>query len=186
MGEKIDRRGTIKNYDYRKLKVLVVDDYMPMRAILKGTLAAFGINEIVLAADGPGAIDILETFDPDVIFLDNVMRPIGGVELTRRIRAGEVGTQPFVPIIMISGRTNMRDIANARDVGINEFLAKPVSAHLVLMRLQAVVGKPRYYIRSRTFFGPCRRRRILKIEDKCRRNISHEYKEPTRKHERSP
>jgi hypothetical protein len=47
----------------------------------------------------------------------------------------------------------------ARDAGINEFLAKPVSVKAIMSRLLAVIEHPRPFVRTKVYFGPCRRRR---------------------------
>ena len=47
----------------------------------------------------------------------------------------------------------------ARDAGVNEFLAKPVSVKAVMSRLVSVIEHPRPYVRTKAYFGPCRRRR---------------------------
>ena len=49
--------------------------------------------------------------------------------------------------------------AKARDAGINEFIAKPVSVKTMMSRLVAVIEHPRPYVRTTVYFGPCRRRR---------------------------
>jgi hypothetical protein len=48
----------------------------------------------------------------------------------------------------------------ARDAGVNEFLAKPVSVKAILTRLISVIEHPRPFVRTKTYFGPCRRRRV--------------------------
>jgi hypothetical protein len=53
----------------------------------------------------------------------------------------------------------MRRVAEARDAGVNEFLAKPVTARGVIHRINLIVEHPRPYIRCETYFGPDRRRR---------------------------
>jgi len=50
-------------------------------------------------------------------------------------------------------------VRQARDAGTNEFLAKPVSANAILTRLLAVIEHPRPFVRTKVYFGPCRRRR---------------------------
>jgi DNA-binding response OmpR family regulator len=50
-------------------------------------------------------------------------------------------------------------VQQARDAGINEFLAKPVSVKAMLARLTAVIEYPRPFVRTANYFGPCRRRR---------------------------
>ena len=78
-------------------------------------------------------------FDPDIVFVDYRMEPIDGAELTRKIRAGEEGIDPYIPIIMVTGYSDMRRILEARDAGVSEYLVKPISAKLLYMRICAVI-----------------------------------------------
>jgi len=86
------------------------------------------------------------------------MRPVGGVEMTRRIRSGEEAIDPFLPVILVSGHAEIVEIMAARDAGANEYLAKPLSAKILDLRLNAVIKHPRPFVRSDNFFGPDRRR----------------------------
>lgn len=96
---------------------------------------------------------------PDVVYLDLMMAPVDGLELTRQIRRGEDGVYRFTPIIMVTADASIKQVTAARDAGVNEFLAKPFSATLVYYRLRALIEKPRGYISGMQFFGPDRRRR---------------------------
>lgn len=48
----------------------------------------------------------------------------------------------------------------ARDAGVNEFIAKPVSVKTMMSRLSAVIEHPHPFVRTNGYFGPCRRRRV--------------------------
>jgi DNA-binding response OmpR family regulator len=60
---------------------------------------------------------------------------------------------------MLTGHTSVERVRLARDAGVNEFLAKPVSVKAMLTRLTAVIEHPRPFVRTKVYFGPCRRRR---------------------------
>ena len=143
----------------QSLKVLVVDDHPPMRKIVTEILRELGVREFAEADDGRSALVLMEKFEPDIVFIDNKMMPMGGVEFTRQVRAGIEGIDPGLPIIMVSAYTEKERIVEARDAGITEFLAKPISSKMVVMRLRSVIENPRPMVRSQRFFGPDRRRR---------------------------
>jgi len=90
-----------------------------------------------------------------------MMKPEGGAEFVRRVRFGEYDVDACVPIIMVSAETGYTSITKARDAGITEFLAKPVSAKFVYDRLAAVICRPRPFVRADSYFGPERRWRNL-------------------------
>jgi response regulator RpfG family c-di-GMP phosphodiesterase len=86
------------------------------------------------------------------------MPGLNGVDFVRMVRRSSSAMQ-FMPMIMLTGHSDVRRLNEARDCGINEFLGKPVTASAILSRLEAVILKPRPFVRSSTFFGPDRRRR---------------------------
>ena len=161
--------------DLSDLRILIVDDYPPMRTILRIMLRALGIRDIGEASDGLSAIDEMKGFPADIVIADYRMLPMDGVKLTHRIRRGEGGIDPFTPVIMVSGYSEKSRIFQARDAGVTEFLGKPISATLLYYRLRAVIENPRPFIRSPDFFGPDRRRRSMPFEGPERRKIPYEY-----------
>src|ERR1700761_9036360 len=66
---------------------------------------------------------------------------------------------PYLPIVMMTGHSEKSRVVEARDAGVTEFIAKPLTAKSVLERLQAVIYRPRPFVRTATYFGPDRRRR---------------------------
>jgi DNA-binding response OmpR family regulator len=64
-----------------------------------------------------------------------------------------------VPIIMITGHTEKYRVEEARDAGVTEFLAKPITAHNLFARIAEIVERPRAFVRCTDYFGPDRRRR---------------------------
>ena len=81
-----------------------------------------------------------------------------GLELTRMIRQPNANANPYVPIIMLTGHSEKKRVVAARDTGVTEFLAKPISAKGLYQRILNVVANPRPFIKTRTYFGPDRRR----------------------------
>ena len=149
----------MSNYRFDRLKVLVVDDNAHMRKLVVTILQAFGVIQIFEAESGDRAWNILRESNPDVIMLDWVMEGMSGLDLIQMIRTNPQTPNPFVPVIMLTGHTSLDHVARARDAGVNEFIAKPVSVKTVMSRLVAVIEHPRPYVRTQGYFGPCRRRR---------------------------
>src|ERR1700753_2508101 len=149
----------MSGYRIDRLNLLVVGDNAHMRNLVATILRAFGVNEIFEAPDGERAWAILRETNPDVIVLDWMMEGMSGLELTKQVRTSAQTPNPFVPIIMLSGHTHVDYVRQARDAGVNEFLAKPVSVSAILTRLISVIEHPRPYVRTKSYFGPCRRRR---------------------------
>ena len=161
-------------YDLSSLGVLIVDDSAPMRSILRSVLREFAVSSTIEAANGEQALGILANSGADLVISDYQMAPMNGLELTRAIRKGGGGIDPYIPVILVSAYTEMHNILAARDAGVNEFLAKPFSANLVYFRIRSVIEHPRPFVQSKEFFGPDRRRRDLHIGGPNRRGSEDE------------
>jgi two-component system, chemotaxis family, chemotaxis protein CheY len=146
---------------FDKLRVLVVDDNQHMRKLIVAIMQAFGVRDLFESSDGEHAWTHLRDSNPDVIILDWQMTGMTGLEFTRLVRNSPRSPNIFVPIIMLTGHTHIDHVRQARDSGANEFLAKPVSVKAIMSRLMSVIEFPRPYIRTQSYFGPCRRRRSL-------------------------
>ena len=145
-------------YDFSALRVLVVDDSFHMRELVRTFLEGFGIKDVTVSADAEEAFDMLGNTDPDLVITDWNMAPVSGLEFVERIRRGANVPNRFVPIIMLTGYTEMKRVEEARDAGINSFLAKPLSAASLYKRLVTAVQDNRQYVESTGgYFGPDRR-----------------------------
>ncbi|HEY1962622.1 MAG TPA: response regulator [Rhizomicrobium sp.] len=146
-------------YRFERLSVLVVDDSAYMRQLVSTILRGFGVRQIYEAGDAEYAWTLLHEINPDVMLLDWILEGTSGVELTRRVRNDPGSTNPLLPIIMITGNTHIDRVREARDAGINEILAKPLTVKGLMTRLYSVIEHPRPMVRTERYFGPCRRRR---------------------------
>ncbi|MFT3997666.1 MAG: response regulator [Asticcacaulis sp.] len=145
--------------EYGSLKILLVEDNQHMRAIVQAILKGSGIRDVREARDGAEALEILKQFPADIALVDFNMAPIDGVEFTRMLRKASDSINPYLPVVMITGHSERSRVVEARDAGVNEFVAKPLTARALLSRLDAVIMRPRPYIRCNTYFGPDRRRK---------------------------
>ena len=147
-------------YDFSALKVLVIDDNVHMHQILRSILGAMRINEVLFAVDLKSAAEETTQWRPDLIITDLLVGEENGLDLIEKIRKGEVGFDPYIPVIALTGFTERHMITRARDVGVHEVLAKPVSIEMLYQRLVSITTKPRPFIKSEAYFGPCRRRQV--------------------------
>ncbi|MBY0431421.1 MAG: response regulator, partial [Rhodospirillales bacterium] len=77
------------------------------------------------------------------------------------IRTAKDSANPMVPVIVLSGETRLTKVMAARDAGMTEFLAKPISAKTFYARLLSALEKPRPFVKALSYFGPDRRRREI-------------------------
>ncbi|HEU5019431.1 MAG TPA: response regulator [Pseudolabrys sp.] len=143
--------------DFNRLRFLVIDDNAHMRRILRTLLHGFGAREVYEAEDGAAGLEAFTHYTPDIVITDWAMPSIDGIELTRMIRQPD-GNNAFAAIIMLTGHSEKARVVAARDVGVTEFLAKPISAKGLYQRIMNVVANPRPFIKTETYFGPDRRR----------------------------
>ena len=132
-----------------------------MRVLLRELLNSVGIREVSEAANGQAALAVLQRRQCDLILSDMAMAPMDGIAFTRHIRTDESSPNHFVPIIMVTGHTEIERVKEARDAGVTEFLAKPVTPHSLYARIAEIVERPRAFVRTETYFGPDRRRKVL-------------------------
>lgn len=144
---------------FELLKILLVDDNQHMRVLLTEILRAIGVKMTFEASDGAQALQVLRGNPIDIVMTDLAMQPLDGIDFVRLLRNSQDSPNPMVPVIMITGHSTMRRVAEARDVGVSEFLSKPVTARGVIERITRVVDHPRSFVRTQHYFGPDRRRR---------------------------
>ncbi|HVM98931.1 MAG TPA: response regulator [Caulobacteraceae bacterium] len=141
------------------VKILLVDDNHHMRVLLTEILRAIGVRNVFEANDGAEALQMLRNHPIDIVMTDLAMQPLDGIDFVRLLRNSQDSPNPMVPVIMITGHSTMRRVAEARDVGVTEFLSKPVTARGVIERISRVIDHPRPFVRTSEYFGPDRRRR---------------------------
>ncbi|HEY3798131.1 MAG TPA: response regulator [Caulobacteraceae bacterium] len=141
------------------LKILLVDDNHHMRVLLNEILRAIGVRHVFEANDGAEALQLMRAHQIDIVMTDLAMQPLDGIDFVRLVRNSSDSPSPMIPVIMITGHSTMRRVAEARDVGVTEFLSKPVTARGVIERINRVVSAVRPFIRTPDYFGPDRRRR---------------------------
>lgn len=144
---------------YDLLKILVVDDNHYVRVLVISILRAIGVQKIYEANDGAEGLQMMRDRDIDIIMTDLSMQPLDGIDFVRLLRNSPDSPNRMVPVIMVTGHSTLSRITEARDAGVNEFLAKPLAARGVIERLHQAIENPRPYVRSDSYFGPDRRRR---------------------------
>jgi len=139
-------------------KVAVVDDEHFMRKVLRALLTSIGVTEVYEAADGEAGLDLIRLKAPDVVLLDWKMPGLDGPGFVRMVRSPETFPYPNVPIIMLSGHGDRSHVVEAVQIGVNEFLLKPVSTKALQERLLAVLSKPRPLMKDGNYYGPMPRK----------------------------
>lgn len=141
------------------LRLLVVDDNRHMLAIVHSLAQALGMREIRQAADGGEGLRLLRQAPSDIALVDLNMAPMDGVAFTREVRTSPDSVDVYMPVVMMTGHVERHRVEQARDAGVHEFILKPLTLTSLVGRLEAVIHRPRPFVRAPTYFGPDRRRR---------------------------
>ncbi len=155
--------------DIKNIKVLIVEDNVHFRTLVRTILQALGVESLEEARDGAEAIEVLKTYQADLAIIDWKMDGVDGIECVRRLRRDEDSPNRFLPIVMVTGYTEESFINKAMDAGAHDFLGKPISAKSLSSRIFSVLEEERAFVKTDTFFGPDRRRFYKKIQGEDRR-----------------
>ena len=118
-------------------RILVVDDLAEFRELISITLGRDNY-EVRKAASGPEALEIVRTWQPDLIILDVMMPMMDGYEVVQRLRDFE-GTAD-VPVIMLTARSEDADVAQGYNSGTDLYLTKPFNPTELITFVQRIVG----------------------------------------------
>lgn len=157
-------------YDFKKARILVVDDMQPMLSLVQSLLKIFGFNDIYIANNAEDAFKTFCHVNPDIVITDWLMEPYDGIELIGKIRKDPKSPNRFVPVILMTGYSHRVRVEKARDGGVTEFLVKPFAAKDLYKRIEQLIEKPRKFVEADQFFGPDRRRRADEYGGPLRRD----------------
>jgi two-component system, OmpR family, KDP operon response regulator KdpE len=114
-------------------KILVIDDEIEIRRLLKVGLAAYGYD-FAEAATGQEGINQAAIIRPDIIILDMGLPDLDGLEVVRQIREWSQ-----IPIIILSVRGQEQDKVKALDLGADDYLTKPFSVSELMARIRVAL-----------------------------------------------
>ncbi|MEV4685639.1 response regulator transcription factor [Streptomyces kurssanovii] len=118
--------------------ILVVDDDPTVAEVVTGYLerAGFAVDR---AADGPQALRLAAGRRPDLVVLDLMLPGMDGLEVCRRLRAGEQAAP--VPVIMLTARGDEDDRILGLEVGADDYVTKPFSPRELVLRVESVLRR---------------------------------------------
>ncbi len=130
--------------------VLIVDDEAAIRQSLRGLLADDGF-EVLGAANGYEALQMVAAEAPDVVLLDIWMQGMDGIETLREIKK----ENPAIPVIMISGHGTIETAVKATKMGAFDLIEKPLSIDKVILTINNALNFRRLeeenqYLRKKT------------------------------------
>jgi two-component system response regulator RegX3 len=134
-------------------RILVVEDEESFRDALSYMLRKEGF-EVVLAENGPGALEEFDRHGADLVLLDLMLPGLSGTEVCRAIRA-----KSSVPVIMLTAKDTEVDKVVGLELGADDYVTKPYSTRELLARIRAVLrrrGEPEDLAPATVEAGPVR------------------------------
>src|SRR5437868_1944931 len=115
--------------------ILIVDDEPTIVEVVGLYLQREGFR-VLTAADGISALALVEQQRPDLVVLDLMLPGLGGLEVTRRLRASGA-----LPIIMLTARGEEADRVVGLELGADDYVTKPFSSRELVARIKAVLRR---------------------------------------------
>lgn len=116
--------------------VLIVEDDATIARFVELELRHAGFG-VLVAADGPSAIDLIDSTPVDLVILDLMLPGIDGLDVARHIR--KKGSD--VPILMLTARAETHDVVSGFDAGADDYLRKPFEIPELLSRVRALLKR---------------------------------------------
>ncbi len=117
----------LKQIPWENITCLIVDDDKFSRTFTKTALYQIGIKNVKEASSTKEAAEQLNAYKIDVILLDQQMPEQAGLSLAKEIKSGSFNGAINAPIIMVTVDTKEKTVLEAKDIGIHEYLVKPIS-----------------------------------------------------------
>lgn len=117
-------------------KVLIVDDSLYMRTIIKESLQAAGYEVVGQAANGETAIDLAIDMQPDLITLDNILPDMLGLDILRTLKEEEDLSAKFI-IISAVGQQSV--VEEGMQLGADDYIIKPFTAEKLIEVVKKVL-----------------------------------------------
>ena len=124
--------------------ILIVDDSLPMRSVIKRTIkaAGYGNADLLEAANGQEAMDLLKSSWVDIVMTDYNMPVMNGLELIKNIKKDEISKD--IPVIVISTEGNESKIQEFMDNGAEGYITKPFTAEAIRDLIVNILGEVDY------------------------------------------
>ncbi len=121
------------------LRVLIVDDQLTSRLLIRGGLQELGVSDIEMAGDGEQGFKVMMAKPAHLVISDFNMPKMDGIAFLRAIRAYEPTRK--AAFILLTGRGDKELIERATKYGVNNVIAKPFTIPVLKSQIEAVVGR---------------------------------------------
>lgn len=127
--------------DLASMRVLLAEDNNFNQKLVVSLLEKVG-HVVTAVENGERALEALSAGDFDVVLMDIEMPVLDGATATQRLRQLEATTGAHMPVIALTAHTDAGEREKFRDVGIDEFLTKPINREMLLAAMARVINAP--------------------------------------------
>jgi DNA-binding response OmpR family regulator len=121
------------------MKVLAIDDQQLVLLPLQKRLIELGYD-VKIETDAVKGLELFSSFDPDLVIVDINMPILSGLDIVRHIRNVQ---EREIPIMVLSGNTQDDIITEGFELGINDYMKKPLSLNEISARVKRLIGAPK-------------------------------------------
>ena len=117
-------------------KILIVDDEPDVVTVVQGRLVSAGY-EVTVMADGQQALECVKKHPPDLMVLDVMLPTLNGYEVCTMIKQDI--RYRAIPVVMLTARTEEKDVRLGRECGADAYLLKPFQANELMQTIQTLL-----------------------------------------------
>lgn len=127
---------TQQELSFDRLRILVIEDRKETRVMIKAMLTDMGISQVFEASDGREGLEFFDLASDmvDIILCDWQMPQMDGFQLLQQIRTVNAN----VPFLMITGKSDMQSVVDARGAKVSAYIRKPFSLNQLEAKLRII------------------------------------------------
>ncbi|TDS17088.1 glycosyl transferase family 2 [Maribacter caenipelagi] len=120
------------------MKILTIDDQQLILLSVEKRLTELGYD-VKTADSGQKGIEVYDSFEPDLVLVDINMPDMSGLDVVKHIKTSKRNT---TPVLVMSGNTEENIITDGFNLGIDDYMKKPVSLSEMAARIKRLIGAP--------------------------------------------
>lgn len=138
------------------VSTLLVDSDSHAASILQQMMRGLGMDPPTVAHSGKQARSLLENHSYDLCLVEADLPDMNGADLIRELRR-KPGPMRFVPALVVTAYSNMRNVTRVRDAGAHSVVKKPISPQVLYDHIAWAAHPNRPFVETGTYIGPDRR-----------------------------
>jgi two-component system chemotaxis response regulator CheY len=121
------------------IRILVVDDFLPMRTAIREALEMLKFTNIEVAENGVLALEKLDADKFDLVISDWEMPEMNGLELLKKMKTTE--KHKHIPVLMVTAEAAQENILTAIKSGAANYIVKPITVRVLLTKIEKIFEK---------------------------------------------